>query len=134
MLTVALYCVDNGTPTLITVILILSGATAAMDVLPGCTGLNGAHSPHSSLHTHTPSPPTMAAGAHSSMAAGAQSPSQSQLQQLPPTCGARQLSKLKRFLTTLQQFGSDISGEIGERVRSLVLALVVSAFYLSPSG
>jgi runt-related transcription factor 1 len=46
--------------------------------------------------------------------------------QLPPACGARQLSKLKRFLTTLQQFGSDISPEIGERVRGLVLNLVVS--------
>nr|XP_023694062.1 protein CBFA2T3-like isoform X4 [Paramormyrops kingsleyae] len=47
-------------------------------------------------------------------------------QQLPPACGARQLCKLKRFLTTLQQFGSDISPEIGERVRSLVLGLVNS--------
>lgn len=47
--------------------------------------------------------------------------------QLPPACGARQLSKLKRFLTTLQQFGSDISPEIGERVRGLVLNLVVSS-------
>ena len=46
-------------------------------------------------------------------------------QHLPPACGARQLSKLKRFLTTLQQFGSDISPEIGERVRTLVLGLVV---------
>lgn len=45
--------------------------------------------------------------------------------QLPPACGARQLSKLKRFLTTLQQFGNDISPEIGERVRTLVLGLVV---------
>ncbi|KAJ8271330.1 hypothetical protein COCON_G00101890 [Conger conger] len=34
-------------------------------------------------------------------------------QQLPPACGARQLCKLKRFLTTLQQFGNDISPEIG---------------------
>lgn len=48
-------------------------------------------------------------------------------QQLPPACGARQLCKLKRFLTTLQQFGNDISPEIGERVRSLVLGLVVSS-------
>ncbi|XP_064420521.1 protein CBFA2T2 isoform X2 [Latimeria chalumnae] len=47
-------------------------------------------------------------------------------QQLPATCGARQLSKLKRFLTTLQQFGNDISLEIGEKVRTLVLALVKS--------
>ncbi|XP_033075251.1 protein CBFA2T3 isoform X2 [Trachypithecus francoisi] len=47
-------------------------------------------------------------------------------QHLPPACGARQLSKLKRFLTALQQFGSDISPEIGERVRTLVLGLVNS--------
>jgi hypothetical protein len=39
--------------------------------------------------------------------------------------GAKQLSKLKRFLTTLQQFASDISPEIGDRVRNLVLSLVV---------
>lgn len=51
-------------------------------------------------------------------------------QQLPPACGARQLCKLKRFLTTLQQFGNDISPEIGERVRSLVLGLVVSSGYV----
>lgn len=50
-------------------------------------------------------------------------------QQLPPACGARQLSKLKRFLTTLQQFGNDISPEIGERVRTLVLGLVVSKYF-----
>ena len=49
--------------------------------------------------------------------------------QLPPACGARQLSKLKRFLTTLQQFGSDISPEIGERVRGLVMNLVVSCWH-----
>uniref|UniRef100_A0A3Q3LEN7 CBFA2/RUNX1 partner transcriptional co-repressor 2 n=1 Tax=Mastacembelus armatus TaxID=205130 RepID=A0A3Q3LEN7_9TELE len=50
-------------------------------------------------------------------------------QQLPATCGARQLSKLKRFLTTLQQFGNDISPEIGDSVRSLVLALVPSTLF-----
>ena len=49
--------------------------------------------------------------------------------QLPPACGARQLSKLKRFLTTLQQFGSDISPEIGERVRGLVMNLVVCVIW-----
>ncbi len=54
-------------------------------------------------------------------------------QQLPPACGARQLCKLKRFLTTLQQFGNDISPEIGERVRSLVLGLVVSFVYFNKS-
>ncbi len=38
----------------------------------------------------------------------------------------KQLNKLKRFLSTLYYFGSDISNEIGERVRALILALVVS--------
>jgi hypothetical protein len=36
-----------------------------------------------------------------------------------------QLDKLRRFLSTLYYFGSDISNDIGERVRALVLALVV---------
>ncbi|XP_064599114.1 protein CBFA2T1-like isoform X2 [Liolophura sinensis] len=76
------------------------------------SGLNGSHSPLSSINGRTPSPPSMGSTASS--------------QQLPPACGARQLSKLKRFLTTLQQFGSDISPEIGERVRTLVLGLVNS--------
>jgi len=37
-----------------------------------------------------------------------------------------QLNKLKRFLATVQQFADDVSLDIGDRVRSLVLALVVS--------
>ena len=47
-------------------------------------------------------------------------------QQLPATRGARQLSKLKRFLATLQQFGNVISPETGEKVQTLVLTLVNS--------
>ena len=38
-----------------------------------------------------------------------------------------QLNKLKRFLATVQQFADDIAPDIGDRVRTLVLALVVSA-------
>ncbi|XP_041375217.1 protein CBFA2T1-like isoform X3 [Gigantopelta aegis] len=76
------------------------------------SGINGQHSPLSSINGRTPSPPLKI-----NTAIG---------QQLPPACGARQLSKLKRFLTTLQQFGSDISPEIGDRVRTLVLGLVNS--------
>ncbi|XP_076358321.1 protein CBFA2T3-like isoform X3 [Tachypleus tridentatus] len=37
------------------------------------------------------------------------------------------MSKLKRFLSTLQQFGNDISRDVGERVHSLILCLVNSA-------
>ncbi|CAL8402856.1 unnamed protein product [Arctogadus glacialis] len=51
----------------------------------------------------------------------------SELQSAAPAtcCGARQLSKLKRFLTTLQQFGNDIRPrDRGKSVRNLVLALV----------
>lgn len=41
------------------------------------------------------------------------------------SCGIRSLSKLKRFLTTLQQFASDIGEEVGSEVRNLILSLVV---------
>ena len=84
------------------------------------SSVNGSHSPLSLMNGRTPSPASLV---HTSMS-----------QQLPPACGARQLSKLKRFLTTLQQFGSDISPDIGERVRTLVLGLVVCTMqWSSPS-
>lgn len=38
----------------------------------------------------------------------------------------RPLIKVKRFLSTLVQFGNDIGADVGDRVRSLVLSLVVS--------
>ena len=74
-------------------------------------------------------------GAHTSPT-GPVSPSSigNSVTQLPPACGARQLSKLKRFLTTLQQFGSDISPEIGERVRGLVMNLVVRKQFVTNFG
>jgi hypothetical protein len=43
-----------------------------------------------------------------------------------PNSPVQQIDKLKRFLSTLYYFGSDISNETGERVRALILALVVS--------
>jgi len=70
------------------------------------------------------SPPGSQVMSHSPPSSG-QVSNLSQQQQLPPACGARQLSKLKRFLTTLQQFGADISPGIGDHVRTLILALVV---------
>lgn len=81
--------------------------------------MNGGHSPTAlSGASATPN------GVNSSGAPSSTAPLCTQ--HLPPTCSARQLCKLKRFLTTLQQFGRDISPEIGARVRSLVLGLVVS--------
>lgn len=47
----------------------------------------------------------------------------------PSINGAKQLNKLKRFLTTLQQFASDISPEINERVKNLILNLIVSLVF-----
>ncbi|CAF0937835.1 unnamed protein product [Didymodactylos carnosus] len=44
-----------------------------------------------------------------------------------PCLETRQLNKLRRFLSTLFHFGSDISSEIGERVRTLILAIVNNA-------
>ncbi|KAL1501665.1 hypothetical protein ABEB36_006956 [Hypothenemus hampei] len=40
--------------------------------------------------------------------------------------GGRQLSKVKKFLNTLVQFGNDINSDVGDRVKSLVLSLVSS--------
>ncbi|XP_030831016.1 protein CBFA2T1 isoform X2 [Strongylocentrotus purpuratus] len=82
--------------------------------------VNGLHSPRSM--NGTPSPPTGLGGVAVSAIQGVPAN-----QEVPAACGARQLSKLKRFLTTLQQFGSDISPEIGERVRGLVMGLVNNA-------
>nr|XP_058901892.1 protein CBFA2T3 isoform X1 [Kogia breviceps] len=87
-------------------------------------------SPRAVMNGSGPSP-TAVSGAPSTPSGFSNGPATSctaalSTQQLPPACGARQLSKLKRFLATLQQFGSDISPEIGERVRTLVLGLVNS--------
>ncbi|KAL4655654.1 protein CBFA2T2-like isoform X1 [Arapaima gigas] len=86
---------------------------------PSATLTNGIHHSPPTLNA-VPSPPQRYSNGPSSASSSLGN------QQLPATCGARQLSKLKRFLTTLQQFGNDISPEIGESVRSLVLALVNS--------
>uniref|UniRef100_A0A8C4QY29 CBFA2/RUNX1 partner transcriptional co-repressor 3 n=1 Tax=Eptatretus burgeri TaxID=7764 RepID=A0A8C4QY29_EPTBU len=85
-------------------------------------------SPPGSYHGNgpSPSPSSSSSSSASSVAAATASALGAPPPPLPPACGARQLSKLKRFLATLQQFGSDISPEIGERVRALVLGLVTS--------
>ncbi|XP_062302134.1 protein CBFA2T1 isoform X2 [Osmerus eperlanus] len=95
------------------------GAPRTSSYTPTTLTNGSSHSP--TALNGTPSPPN-------GYSNGPSSSSSSSLanQQLPPACGARQLSKLKRFLTTLQQFGNDISPEIGERVRTLVLGLVNS--------
>eukprot|EP00118_Oscarella_pearsei_P001825 m.8604 g.8604 ORF g.8604 m.8604 type:complete len:596 (+) comp20730_c0_seq1:140-1927(+) len=46
---------------------------------------------------------------------------------MPPVAGARQLAKLKRFLTSLLQYGHDTSQETAERAEELVVKLVNSA-------
>lgn len=85
-----------------------------------CLLMNGGHSP-TALSGASATPNGVSSGAAPSSTAPLCT------QHLPPTCSARQLCKLKRFLTTLQQFGRDISPEIGARVRSLVLGLVNSS-------
>ena len=42
------------------------------------------------------------------------------------TPSVRQVAKLKRFFTTLQQFGNNMSSEAAEQVQELITALVVS--------
>ncbi|XP_064467075.1 protein CBFA2T1-like isoform X2 [Ornithodoros turicata] len=103
-------------------------------------GVNGVHSPAtaSSLPTtggRSLSPPTEnpgdgtrathgSSGVSSSTAPGGDSTAAAAA--AVAAVGARQLSKVKRFLTTLQQFGSDVSPEVGERVHGLILGLVSS--------
>ncbi|XP_067145020.1 LOW QUALITY PROTEIN: protein CBFA2T1-like [Centruroides vittatus] len=82
-------------------------------------GMNGTHSPHTTSSTETPSPP---ATSQPNM-----STNSIPTAELPLGCTIRQLGKLKRFLTTLQQFGSDISPDVGERVHNLILGLVSSS-------
>ena len=48
----------------------------------------------------------------------------------PVQVSSKQLDKLRSFLSTLYYFGLDISSEIGEHVRALILALIVS-FYVA---
>ncbi|XP_023680114.1 protein CBFA2T1-like isoform X1 [Paramormyrops kingsleyae] len=85
------------------------------------TTSNGVPSPLGGFTTR----PSSSSSSSSSSPSSSSSSASGSLQ-LPLVCGARQLSKLKRFLITLQQFGSDISPEIGEKVRTLVLGLVNS--------
>ena len=47
---------------------------------------------------------------------------------LPAGSDVRQLSKLKRFLTTVHTFANDISVETGDCVKRLILDLTVTSF------
>ncbi|XP_021382603.2 protein CBFA2T3 isoform X2 [Lonchura striata] len=95
------------------------GATRQPSLTPGTVMNGSSHSP-TAINGAPSTPNGFSNGPATSSSASLST------HQLPPACGARQLSKLKRFLTTLQQFGNDISPEIGERVRTLVLGLVNS--------
>lgn len=93
---------------------------------------NGSSSPLHNGSADSISPPPHTAGALGtlSLSLGSEVPTGSQwtshgLQQ-PHT--RSQLTKVKRFLSTLVQFGQDIAPDIGDRVRNLVLSLVVSQF------
>ena len=43
---------------------------------------------------------------------------------------SRTIYKVKRFLSTLVQFGTDISPDTGDRVKELIFNLVVSFHYI----
>ncbi|XP_066962656.1 protein CBFA2T1 isoform X2 [Macrobrachium rosenbergii] len=80
---------------------------------------NGSYSPHSTVNgTPTPSPPALSSPpthAHDSSAPGSGASSRD---------SHRQISKVRRFLTTLHQFAADISPDVGDRVRHLILGLL----------
>jgi len=87
-----------------------NGSTADGPSSPGASGRE-ARSPSSGSATTAPTTTTTNSG-DASAAQG-------------------QLNKLKRFLATVQQFADDIAPDIGDRVRTLVLALVVSSMSAS---
>ncbi|CAF5215796.1 unnamed protein product [Rotaria magnacalcarata] len=87
------------------------------------TTVNDSNNNGSSLITttanHTPSPPLSSSlPTQTSTINRSISPTQ-----IP----SKQLDKIRCFLSTLYYFGSDISNEIGEHVRALILALVNNA-------
>ncbi|KAH7932252.1 hypothetical protein HPB51_029393 [Rhipicephalus microplus] len=123
----------------------------SVKLLLDCAGVNGTHSPPCNAGNPVPvcanpvavrslSPPSDSnhgsgsTGVSSSTAASNVSASSANIASVSglveaPTgvvLGARQLSKVKRFLTTLQQFASDVSPDVGERVHGLILGLVSS--------
>ncbi len=84
---------------------------------------NGNHSPptHNSGKTSSsPSPP------NSHVTSRSLSTSNTNDSVSIGSSSVRQISKLKRFLTTLFQFANDISVDVGERVRALIIGLVVN--------
>ncbi|XP_054164329.1 protein CBFA2T1-like [Oppia nitens] len=76
----------------------------------------GSHSPSNNSHitsnsSDSPSPPS-----------ATNMTSRSHLNQ--SDSNVRQITKLKRFLTTLYQFANEISHEVGDRVKQLIFALI----------
>ncbi|XP_071519580.1 protein CBFA2T2-like isoform X3 [Panulirus ornatus] len=82
------------------------------------TYANGSYSPHSTVNgTPTPSPPALSSPPTQSHESGTGAGA-------APRDAHRLISKVRRFLTTLHQFAANISPEVGERVRHLVLGLL----------
>ena len=95
-----------------------SSSTAAVVAAPVCRT-------SSSLgQSHQVSPPPMDAADTRSP------PTDGSTDNNSSTGATNQLNKLKRFLSTVQQFADDVSTDIGDRVRVLILALVVSSICL----
>ncbi|XP_076355088.1 protein CBFA2T3-like isoform X2 [Tachypleus tridentatus] len=82
--------------------------------------MTGTGSPHTTSIETPPSPP-ISLPLSTTMVCGIP------FSDVPLTCNLRQLSKLKRFLSTLQQFGSEISPDVGERVHAFIMGLVNSS-------
>ncbi|GFU07779.1 protein CBFA2T1 [Nephila pilipes] len=83
------------------------------------TGVNGNHSPHPP--GGTPSPPITSLSSSNTV------PHHLEIQSGNGTSRSKPVIKIKRFLATLQQFASDMSVEVGERVHSLIIGLVSSS-------
>ncbi|KAF2354017.1 Zinc finger MYND-type [Trinorchestia longiramus] len=94
--------------------------TASISVVSGVGGL---YSPHSTVNgASTPSPPALYSPPSSDPLAP---PAPGALPHTAPSRDThRQVAKVRRFLTTLQQFASEINSDAGEKVRGLTLNLM----------
>jgi hypothetical protein len=103
------------------------------NVLTTAANINGNHSPIPSVNVKTSSsPPPQPPLPSLPSLPTPQHQSSSHLTQRSLSNSdhiGSKISKLKRFLTTLYQFANDISTDTGERVRALIIGLVVSFLY-----
>lgn len=90
-------------------------------------GPSGGQSSENSNANNCPAPPLIVNGSNQNANLRSPPSSSSSTQYGSSSNNSRQISKLKRLLSTLHQFVAETSSEMGDRVHSLIIGLVVSS-------